>query len=112
MSFTKSPQLSDEPSFNEPWEAQVFSLVTALVDQGAISSEEWSQALGAQITAAQQKGDPDLGDTYYQHWLAALEQLLAEKEIALESELQELFTAWRDAYLSTPHGQPVELPAR
>lgn len=102
----------EEPVFGEPWEAQVFSLVAALVDGGTISSAEWSQALGAAIREAQQEGDPDTGDTYYQHWLRALENLLQTKNLALNEELHALVQAWREAYLATPHGQPVELTAR
>ncbi len=103
---------AEELVFREPWEAQVFALVTALVDEGIIASEEWSQALGETIRLAQQEGDPDLGDTYYQHWLGALENLLGSKALAIPEELQELVKAWRDAYLATPHGQAVELSDR
>lgn len=99
----------EQPVFREPWEAQVFALVTALIEQGALSSSEWSQTLGSAIKSAQQQGDPDTGDTYYQHWIAALEMVLAEKELASAEEIKSLIEAWRKAYLTTPHGQPVEL---
>ena len=39
----------------------------------------------------------------------ALERFLVERGLADESGLGELRQAWTDAYLSTPHGQPVEL---
>jgi hypothetical protein len=34
--------------------------------------------LSHQITQAQAAGDADLGDTYYQHWLLALESLVKD----------------------------------
>ena len=40
------------------------------------------QRLGAEIKRAQEAGDPDTGETYYRHWLAALERLVAEKGVA------------------------------
>ena len=69
------------PVFNAPWEAQVFSMTLALHERGLFTWTEWAQVLGAEIAAAQRTGDPDLGDTYYRHWLAALERLLASKGI-------------------------------
>ncbi len=40
-----------------------------------------------QIAAAQAAGDADLGDTYYRHWLAALETLVAAKGASTADEL-------------------------
>ncbi len=45
----------------------------------AVQLAEWAAALGDEIKRAQAVGDPDTGDTYYRHWLAALERLVAEK---------------------------------
>jgi len=39
---------------------------------------QWAAALSRQITQAQAAGDADLGDTYYQHWLLALESLVKD----------------------------------
>ena len=68
-----------QPIFSQPWEAQVFSMTLLLHQRGVFSWAEWSDALGAQIALARRQGDPDLGDTYYRHWVAALEGLLARK---------------------------------
>ena len=70
---------ADEPVFREPWEAQAFALAVALREHGVFSATEWADALGAEIKRAQAAGDPDTGDTYYRHWLAALERLVAAK---------------------------------
>jgi nitrile hydratase accessory protein len=66
------PRDADGPVFREPWEAQAFALVAQLQKQGVFTWDEWAQELGAEIVAAQKSGDPDLGDTYYRHWLSAL----------------------------------------
>ena len=51
----------------------------------------------------------DRPDSYYQHWLAALEHLAIAKGLSGAGELTQRVQAWREAYLATPHGQPVEL---
>jgi len=75
------PADEDGPVFNAPWEAQAFAMAVKLHEQGVFSWNEWAEKLGAAIKAAQGEGDPDLGNTYYLHWLAALEGLVAEKGV-------------------------------
>ena len=57
------------------------------------------------------RGDPDLGDTYYHHWLAALERLATEKGLVRGGDLGARKAAWKRAFLNTPHGQPILLAA-
>ena len=92
-----------EPVFAEPWEAQVFALAVALQERGAFTATEWAQALGAQIA----DGPPDA--SYYEHWLAALESLLAAKGVADADTLSRCRDAWARAAARTPHGSPIEL---
>ena len=66
------------PVFNEPWEARAFAMVLALHERGVFTWPQWAAALSRQITQAQAAGDADLGDTYYQHWLLALEALVKD----------------------------------
>ncbi|HTT81354.1 MAG TPA: nitrile hydratase accessory protein, partial [Stellaceae bacterium] len=75
------------PVFREPWEAEAFAMTLALHRRGAFTWPEWAAALAEAITRAQRAGDPDRGDTYYHHWLAALERLVAEKGIADGADL-------------------------
>lgn len=105
------PHDGDGPVFAEPWQAQAFALTLKLHEAGHFTWREWAEALGAEIDAARARGDPDLGDTYYRHWLAALERLAAKKGLAQSGELDVRKAAWRRAFLSTPHGQPVVLGA-
>jgi nitrile hydratase accessory protein len=95
--------------FREPWEAQAFALAVRLQEQGLFTWDEWAQALGAEITAAQGSGDADLGDTYYRHWLSALERLVVAKGAASQAGLQDTKDAWDRAAKATRHGQPIVL---
>lgn len=100
-----------KPVFAEPWQAQAFALVLQLHERGLFTWPEWAQALSARIAAAQAAGDPDLGDTYYRHWLAALEGIVAAKGASSAAELARYAQAWDAAADRTPHGQPIELQA-
>jgi nitrile hydratase accessory protein len=115
-SRTELPSLprDDEgsPVFREPWEAQAFAMAVRLHAAGHFTWTEWAATLAAQIQAAQAAGDPDLGDTYYQHWLAALERLVAAKGLVTPGELAQRKDEWAEAARATPHGAPIELRPR
>lgn len=98
-----------EPVFREPWEARAFALAVTLHQRGLFTWPEWADALARRITAAQAAGDADRGDTYYRHWLAALESLVAAKGASTAGELARHRDAWDRAADRTPHGQPIEL---
>jgi nitrile hydratase accessory protein len=98
-----------EPVFREPWEAQAFAITLSLFEQGLFSWTEWAAALSAAIKQAQASGDCANGSTYYQHWLAATEQLVRDKGIASEEALESRRDAWDRAAHATPHGQPILL---
>ena len=98
-----------EPVFAEPWMAQAFAMTLALHQRGLFTWTEWADALARQISAAQAAGDADRGDTYYRHWLAALEALVAAKGASSREELARYRDAWDQAAERTPHGQPIEL---
>ena len=105
------PVEDDSPVFREPWEAQAFGMALALYERGLFTWDEWAQALSAQILAAQAQGDPDLGNTYYRHWLAAIEALVSVKGVSSPEELGRYQQAWHHAADRVPHGQPIELCA-
>lgn len=105
------PHDDDGPVFAEPWHAQAFALAVQLSERGLFTWVEWTETISAQIAAAGAAGDPDLGDTYYTHWLHALERLVREKGAADAASLDRRTETWRRAYLNTPHGKPVELAA-
>jgi nitrile hydratase accessory protein len=103
------PRDEGGPVFREPWEAQAFALAVALNEKGLFTWTEWAAALAAEIKRAQAAGDPDLGNTYYRHWLAALEHLVAHKGLASAGVLERYRDAWDRAADRTAHGTPIEL---
>jgi nitrile hydratase accessory protein len=103
------PRDQDGPVFREPWEAQAFAMSVALHARGVFTWIEWTAALATQIKRAQATGDPDTGETYYQHWLATLEHLVAEKGVTTADALHRYREAWDHAADRTPHGVPIEL---
>jgi nitrile hydratase accessory protein len=103
------PRDEGGPVFREPWEAQAFALAVALNARGLLTWTEWAAALGEEIKRAQAAGDPDLGNTYYRHWLAALERLVAHKGVTSIAMLVRTRDAWDRAADRTPHGSPIEL---
>ena len=99
----------DGPVFREPWEAQTFAMALALHGRALFTWNEWAATLAEEIRRAQQGGDPDTGETYYRHWLATLERLIAEKGVATCETLHRYRGAWDHAADRTPHGSPIEL---
>jgi nitrile hydratase accessory protein len=84
-------------------------MTLALHARGAFTWTEWAAALAVEIQRAQAAGDPDTGETYYHHWLAALESLVAAKQLADPETLERHRRAWARAAERTPHGQPIQL---
>ena len=103
------PRDADGPVFREPWEAQAFAMALALHARGLFSWNEWAAALAAEIKRAQAAGDADTGETYYRHWLATLERLIADKGVATPDTLHRYRDAWDHAADRTPHGSPIVL---
>jgi nitrile hydratase accessory protein len=103
------PRDTDGPVFREPWEAQVFAMALALHERGVFTWPQWAATLAAEIKRAQAAGDLDAGDTYYHHWLNALERLVAENGVTDAAMLARYQHAWDHAADRTPHGQPIEL---
>ncbi|SAL47285.1 Nitrile hydratase beta subunit [Caballeronia cordobensis] len=99
----------DGPVFRAPWEAQAFAMTLALHERGIFTWKEWAHALSVAISDAQASGDPDHGDTYYAHWLSALERLSAEKGCVSATLLARRRVEWDEAARSTPHGEPIVL---
>ncbi len=103
------PHDTDGPVFREPWEAHAFAMALALHARGLFTWNEWADTLAGEIKRAQAAGDPDSGETYYRHWLATLEQLVASKGVTSSETLHRYRDAWDHAADRTPHGSPIEL---
>jgi nitrile hydratase accessory protein len=103
------PQDGDGPVFREPWEAQAFALVLELYDRGHFTWSEWVRQLTAEIAGATRRDEPDHGATYYRHWLAALEKLVAAKGLTSTAELAVRREAWAEADHHRGFGEPIVL---
>jgi nitrile hydratase accessory protein len=103
------PRDEGGPVFAEPWQAQAFALAVRLTEQGHFTKQEWARALGDQIKAAEARSEAGDGSRYYEHWLAALETLVAAKGLTTQSALRTRKDEWAAAYRNTRHGKPVEL---
>ena len=107
--ITPFKRMDGEPVFDEPWQAQLLAMVDSLVNGGVISATLWSDSLGAALKDAESRGEADNIDTYYNATLLALEQVLNAAGNVPASEVSRRREAWEQAYLDTPHGQPVHL---
>src|ERR1700722_15085945 len=107
--LAKLPRDAEGPVFAEPWEAQAFALAVKLSEQGCFTWKEWAAALADELKAAADRGEPDDGSHYYEHWVVTLERLVTAKGLIDSAALLARKEAWADAYRHTPHGKPVEL---
>jgi nitrile hydratase accessory protein len=103
------PRDGEGPVFRAPWEAEAFGLAVSLNERGLFTWKEWAAVLGEEIKKAQAADDPDTGDTYYHHWLATLERIVAAKGLADSGALARTRDAWKRACARTPHGTPIAL---
>src|SRR5262249_9845683 len=88
------PRDAEGPVFREPWEAQAFAMALAFHERGLFTWPEWAAILADEIKRAQAAGDPDTGETYYRHWLNALERMVAAKGLADAPMLARYRHAW------------------
>ena len=98
------PRSNGELVFAEPWESRAFGMAVSLHEQGLFAWDEFREQLIAEI-AAWERTHPgartaEAGYRYYDRWLAALEKLLAEKDLCAKADLDERARA----YAARPHG--------
>jgi nitrile hydratase accessory protein len=79
-------RLDPERVFSAPWEARAFAIAVRLSEAGVFTWDEFRvhllKAVGKFDRARMAPGaDADAGEHYYEHFLHALEHLLAEKGI-------------------------------
>ena len=102
--FLYQPKDADGPVFKAPWEATAFGLVLALHKAGAFTWAEWASYLTGAIESAQASGDADIGDTYYEHWLAALECITSDKGLTNPEMLAERKQKAHEEHQRLHHG--------
>jgi len=103
------PPDTDEPTFAEPWQAQAFALVVSLHQAGLFAWQDWVKIFSETIVAAPATPAEDVNSAYYRQWLLAMERLVEHLGLATPTAIAQRAAEWRQAYLNTPHGQPVVL---
>jgi nitrile hydratase accessory protein len=81
LDIASIPRDGEGPVFQEPWQARAFALAVELNRRDLLSWSEWSQTLGRHIAAA---GPDDDGVRFYEHWVAALEDILGRRGIVAQ----------------------------
>ena len=99
--------------FQSPWHSQLFAITVQLSESGNFSWKEFVDYFGKSLNRARiNKENLDGNDDYFNSWLVALEEIIVTKEIANSKILSVLKNDWINAYLSTPHGDPVKIKQR
>ncbi|MGD9986287.1 nitrile hydratase accessory protein [Pseudonocardia sp.] len=113
------PQRPGEKAFDEPWELRAFAMAVAAYHNGQY---EWSEFQLSLIESIRQ-WETDGGDaeaapwSYYEHWLTALETVLAGNGVlsdaALDDRTHAVLATPRAKNHHEPHYEPVTIdPAR
>ena len=80
----EAARLDADHVFSAPWEARAFALALKLSEAGHFTWDEFRERLIAEVGASDKirarDGTSDRGE-YYEHFLRALEKLLAEKHL-------------------------------
>ena len=75
--------------FHSPWESRVFAMAVLLCEKGAYAWTTFNEHLAKCIGEAErQHPAKEAVSAYYYHWIQALEQVLLEKAILVEEQLQ------------------------
>ena len=81
----EAARLDPDRVFSAPWEARAFALALKLSESGHFTWDEFRQHLMAEVGASDRirarDGTSDQGE-YYEHFLRALERIVAEKKVA------------------------------
>ncbi len=85
-------------------QAQVFAMTVVLHERGLFTWPEWAEALSRRV-----RGEAADGSDYYECWAAALEDVLARRDVASPEDVERTAQAWHNAAARTPHGPPTEL---
>lgn len=94
------PMANGEVLFDAPWQGRVFAMARVLAESGHYTWDEFRAHLIARIGAWDRSAAPDAEYRYYDHFLAALQALLAEKGLLNPAALDRRVSAFAER----PHG--------
>lgn len=105
------PDAGDQP-FDEPWEVRAFAMAVAAHESGQY---DWSEFQLSLVTSIRRWENGEVAQhwSYYEHWLVALESVLADKGTLPGSDLDErtkvVLAAPRNANHHEAHREPVAI---
>ena len=103
----------DQVVFQDPWHSQLFAITVQLSEKGHFSWKAFVKVFGEALKKERlPTKNLDGSNDYFSCWLNALEEILIEKKISNQNTLILLKEEWTQAYLSTPHGKPVNIKNR
>ena len=103
----------DQIVFQNPWHSQLFAITVQLSEKGNFSWKEFVEVFGESLKKQRSLSKKlDGSNDYFACWLNALEEILIKKNISNQDTLMLLKKDWTQAYLSTPHGKPVNIKNR
>ena len=103
----------DQVVFQDPWHSQLFAITVQMSEKGNFSWNEFVKVFGEALRKERlPTKNLDGSNDYFSCWLNALEEILIEKKISNQNTLILLKEEWTQAYLSTPHGKPVNIKNR
>jgi nitrile hydratase accessory protein len=110
------PGGSGDRSFDQPWELRAFAVAVAAYHSGQYEWSEFQLSLIKSIKQWEQSGGHEPWN-YYEHWLEALETVLAGNgvlsEAALDERTRTVLATPKNANHHQAHRQPVTVdPAR
>jgi nitrile hydratase accessory protein len=73
------PRSNGELVFAEPWQSRAFGMAVSLYEAGVFTWPQFQTALIARIARSQAAPTEGAHWNYYQHWLGALEDVLADR---------------------------------
>lgn len=104
-----------QASFSHPWELRAFALAVAAYHAGQYEWSEFQLSLIESIRQWEQNGAAagDAPWSYYEHWLTALETVLAGNGLLSEADLDErtksVLATPRNADHHEAHREPVAI---
>lgn len=100
------PRKNGELIFEAPWESRAFGITHTLCDAGHFTWDDFRRHLIARIGAWERAHVAGAPYRYYEHWLGALEDVLAERDLCAKDliDLRERVLAARPAGHDHDHG--------
>ena len=97
------PTANGEMVFDAPWQGRVFGMARLLAEEGHYTWDEFRAHLIEKIGAwdrSSQAEDPNEAYRYYDHFLAAFQALLAEKDLLDSARIESRYRTFSER----PHG--------